>query len=259
LKFHGDCPLKIKHALVREPSDSFPKCISSHPMHSSVSTLKAKHQHKNYCDILSELGLEIFKLPPEDSFPDGCFIEDTAIIHGERALISRLGAVSRRGEEQTVSDFLSEYVKIKYTETPGTIEGGDVAHFPNYLISGVSQRTNTVGIKQLSNWLKIQVKKIVDDSIIHLKSHVTYIHSNTVIINDKVSNHPLLDSFRKIVTPPTERYAANTLTINKVTLLPSGFSLTYQHLFEEGFEVLTLDMSEFQKCEGALTCLSLLF
>ncbi len=228
-------------------------------MHSSVSTRKAKQQHKYYCDILSELGLEVFKLSPEDRFPDCCFVEDTAIIHGKRALISRMGAESRRGEEQTVSEFLSEYLKIKATNTPGTIEGGDVVHLPNYLISGVSQRTNVEGINQLSNWLKLEVKRIIDDTIIHLKSHVTFLHSNTVLVNDKVSNHPVLDSFKKIVITPDEQYATNTLTINKVTLLPSGYPHTYQQLTEEGFEVITLEMSEFQKCEGALTCLSLLF
>ncbi|PWI47738.1 hypothetical protein CEE45_10170 [Candidatus Heimdallarchaeota archaeon B3_Heim] len=258
-KIFGVLTLKIKHALVREPSDTFSSCISSHPLHSSVSRMQAKVQHQNYCEVLSDFGLEVMKLPPDNSFPDGCFVEDTAIIHKNRALISRMGAISRRGEEQAVLEYLSESLKVKVTEAPGTIEGGDVLHLPSFLISGVSQRTNKVGVRQLSDWLQIEVKTVIDNSIIHLKSHVTYLDSGTVIVNENVSNHPVLESLTKIVTVSRENYAANTLTINNTVLLPTGFPDTYQQLTNNGFEVITLNVSEFQKCEGALTCLSLLF
>ncbi len=251
--------VKIKQALVREPTDTFSCCISSHPLHNSVSNKKAKLQHQNYCEVLVDLGLEVIKLPPDNAFPDGCFVEDTAIIHKNRALISRMGAISRRGEERAVHDFLFESMKVKITGAPGTIEGGDVLHLPKYLISGVSQRTNEQGVKQLSDWLQIEVKRITDESIIHLKSHVTYLDSGTVIVNDTVSNHPILGSFTKIIAAPKEQYAANTLTINNMVLLPTGHPNTHQKLMDNGFDVITMEMSEFQKCEGALTCLSLLF
>jgi dimethylargininase len=251
--------LKFKRALVREPSNSFSKCISSHPLHHSVSLKQAKVQHQKYCEVLTNLGLEVIRLPPDDAFPDSCFVEDTAIIHKERALISRMGSITRRGEEQAVGDYLSESLKIEVTEAPGTIEGGDVLHLPGFLISGISQRTNDAGVRQLSDWLQIEVKKVIDDSIIHLKSHVTYLDRGIVIVSDAHSKHPVLNSFTKIITSSKEQYAANTLTINKSVLVPTGFPDTYQQLTNNGFEVITLDMSEFQKCEGALTCLSLLF
>ncbi|MHA1977814.1 MAG: dimethylarginine dimethylaminohydrolase family protein [Candidatus Hodarchaeales archaeon] len=251
--------MRKTRAIVREPSDSFSRCISSHPQHHSVSVKRAKLQHQNYCDVLTNLGLEVFKLPSDVAFPDNCFVEDTAIIHKDRVLISRMGAISRRGEEHAVHEFLSDYLKVKVAEAPATIEGGDVLHLPNYLVSGISQRTNQDGIQQLSDWLRIEVKKVIDDSIIHLKSHVTYLYSNTIIIDQKVANHPLFNSYTKILTPVDEEYATNSLTINKTVLLPHGFPKAKQLLVDNGFETITLNMSEYQKCEGALTCLSLLF
>ncbi len=250
--------MTFKRALVREPSNSFPSCISSHPLHHSVSVKQAKLQHQKYCEVLTELGLEVFKLPPDDRFPDSCFVEDTAIIHKDRVLISRLGARSRRGEEHEIREYLDKYLKVKEAAAPATIEGGDVIHLPQYLISGISQRTNKEGVMQLADWLQLEVKPILDKSIIHLKSHVTFLERNTVIVNDSISNHPVFRSFAKIVVPTDEEYAANTLTINGVVLIPDGYPKTAQKLMNAGFEIIQLEMSEFQKCEGALTCLSLL-
>jgi len=134
-----------------------------------------------------------------------------------------------------------------------------ILHLPEFLISGVSQRTNDAGINQLSDWLQIDVKRVIGDSIIHLKSHVTYLGKDTVIVNENFSKHPVLDSFTKIITDSNEEYSANTLSINNTVLIPSGFPDTQEKLSDYGFETIALDMSEFQKCEGALTCLSLLY
>ena len=251
--------MKFKRALVREPSNTFPRCISSHPAHDSVSITRAKKQHKNYCQVIASLGLEVIKLEPNNAFPDGCFVEDTAIVHKNRAIISRMGALSRRGEERAVYDYLSEYLDTKIMATPGTIEGGDVLHHPSYLISGVSQRTNQEGIQQLSDWLQVKVKQVKDDTIIHLKSHVTYLDRKTIVVDQKVADHPVFTQYAKVLIPEKEQYVTNTLTINKTVLLPSGFPESKNLIFERGFEVITLNMSEYQKCEGALTCLSILF
>lgn len=249
----------MTHAIVREPSRSFGRCLSSHPLSHTISVEKAKNQHRQYCQILSDLGIDLIQLDPDDRFPDSCFVEDTAIIHQNKALISRMGIQSRRGEEQSILEILTEYLSVKQTPSPATIEGGDVIHFSDFLISGLSQRTNLKGIHSIQEWLEIDVKTVSAPEITHLKSYVTYLDHNTVIMNTRFVNHPIFLDFDKIVVIDHESYAANTLTINGAVLVPKNHSTVVKQLKNHGYDVVTINMSEFEKCEGALTCLSLLF
>ncbi|MHA2342273.1 MAG: dimethylarginine dimethylaminohydrolase family protein [Candidatus Hodarchaeales archaeon] len=233
----------MKKALVREPAKSFPQCISSHPSHNSVSYNRAISQHRIYVQTLRDLGLDVIELPPLKSFPDSCFVEDTAVIHNGRALVSNMGTESRRGEEESVRKILREYFKVEKVFPPATVEGGDVIHFPDYIISGVTQRTNNGGIQMLRNFLQTDVKTIIDRDITHLKSYVTYLDQNNIIMNKRYS----------------ESYASNTLTYNGTVLIPTNFPSVIELLEELDYDVISLEMSEFEKCEGALTCLSLLF
>ena len=188
----------MKNAIVREPCSSFPQCISSHPSHATVSTRLAISQHKNYVQVLKDLGLDVIELPKLKSFPDSCFVEDTAVIHNDKALISRMGTKSRRGEENSVQTILEEYFEIKKATNPATIEGGDVIHFPDFLISGVTQRTNNEGIKFLRSFLQTSVKTVVDKDIIHLKSYVTYLDQNNIIMEKRYVDHPVFRGMNKI-------------------------------------------------------------
>jgi dimethylargininase len=249
---------EFKQALVRSPGIMFTNCISSHSQHHTVSLSVARSQHSNYCKVLEELGIELIRLP-QDDYPDSCFVEDTVIIHENKALITRMGVESRRGEEESVQEVLQEYMKIYKTVYPATIEGGDVIHLPDRLISGLTQRTNTEGVSQLSNKLGIKVDTIIDPTIVHLKSYVTYLGNNTVITTLTYANHPILSNFEKIVVAKEEMYAANTLTIGTTVLMAEGYPITQSMVKELGFDVASVEMSEFQKCEGALTCLSILF
>lgn len=115
-------------ALVREPGNLFPKCISSHPLRHTIDIERARSQHRTYCDILSELGIDVIHLPREDRFADSCFVEDTAVIVGQKALICRLAKTSRQGEEETVEEMLQQYLPTSRVIAPGTVEGGDVIH-----------------------------------------------------------------------------------------------------------------------------------
>ncbi|MHA2334172.1 MAG: dimethylarginine dimethylaminohydrolase family protein [Candidatus Hodarchaeales archaeon] len=248
-----------KYALVREPGDNFRGCISSHPLKHSVDVSLARQQHHRYCKVLVDIGLEVIHLPRDEQHPDSCFIEDNAIIHGRKALISRMGAESRRGEEIAVEELLQDYLDIKRTKSPATIDGGDVIHLPDHLISGLSQRTNMEGIKQAERWLEVEVETITDPNMIHLKSHVTYLSNDVMIATKRIAKHPVLENYTILFIPEKESYAANTLTINNTVLMANGYPQSKEIVSEAGFEVISLDMSEFQKCEGALTCLSLLF
>lgn len=248
-----------KRALVRAPGASFHACISSHPLRHTISLDRARAQHARYCRTLSDLGFEVIKLKEDDKHPDACFIEDTAVIVGQKAFISRMAKESRRGEEKQVKDILKQYLNIAQAIAPATIEGGDVIHLPTRLISGITQRTNSAGVSQLREWLDIPVTTIEDSLIIHLKSHITYLAQNTLVTTKAYAAHPALSEFNVLVVPDDECYAANTLTIDDIVLLAAGFPKTKALIQQAGFSTIDMDMSEFMKCEGALTCLSLLF
>jgi dimethylargininase len=249
----------MKNALVREPGKSYHKCISSHPSHKKVSVIRAISQHREYVKTLKDLGLDVIELPPSDSFPDSCFVEDTSVIHNGRVLISHMGAESRRGEELDVQRVLIEFLPVYFTRPPATIEGGDVIHFPKYLISGITQRTNQEGVNSLSRFLQTEVEVIIDRSITHLKSYVTYLDQDNVIMNKRFVDHPIFTKMNKVILKDTDSYASNTLTYNGTVLIPKKYPSVSDSLKELDYDVILVEMSEFERCEGALTCLSLLF
>jgi dimethylargininase len=251
--------MKLKRAFVREPGDRYPGCISSHPLHHTVNVVRARNQHARYCETLSELGLEVIHVPRDDMHPDSCFVEDNAIVQNGRALICRMAKESRRGEETGVEAVLGEYMPVRRAVAPATVEGGDVIHLPDRLISGVTQRTNVDGITQMRKWLSVPVDTIADPSIVHLKSYVTYLGKGIMIATRKYANHPALEGFDVLVVPEGEEYAADTLAIDDAVLMPAGRGHAHEMVREAGFDVISLDVSEFEKCEGAVTCLSILF
>ena len=251
--------MMTRHALVREPGAMYTRCISSHPLHHTIDVALARTQHAAYCNTLEELGLEVITIPRDDEHPDACFGEDNAVIHGGRALICRMAEESRRGEEETVEAVLGEYMTVKRATAPATVEGGDVIHLPSRLISGVTQRTNLEGVSQMAAWLGVKADTVVDPGIVHLKSHVTYLGRNTMIATRAYAGHPALKGFHVLAVPDDEGYAANTLAIDDAVLMPSRHPSAQGMVREAGFDVVSLDVSEFEKCEGALTCLSLLF
>lgn len=185
-------------------------------------------------------------------------MEDTAVVHGGKALICRAGAESRRGEEGAVEGVLRQYLTVRRAEAPATVEGGDVVHFENSLLSGVSQRTNAEGVRQMADWLEADVDTIVDPEIMHLKSYVTYLGDDTVILNRRYASHPALDGLKAIVVPDGEDYAADTLTIDDTVLMPASCPNAQELVRRAGFKVIPLNMSEIEKCDGAMTCLSVL-
>ena len=246
-------------AITREISDSYPKCISSHPARKELSLSKAREQHNKYVDTLIELGLEVIKLPKENRFPDSCFVEDNVVIYKSKAVISRMGAMSRRGEEEAIHHVIKEYKTVKRMETPSTIEGGDVIHLTDRLISGLTRRTNEAGINDAKKWLGIPIDIIEDPEIMHLKSYVTHIGNNFIVTTPQYKNHEVLEKFDKIIISSNELYGANTLTVNGTVIISRNNPILEHDLKNHGFDFISLDMSEFEKCEGALTCLSIIF
>jgi dimethylargininase len=251
--------MTAKRALTRTPGSNYTRCMSCHPLRHAIDLSLALEQHRRYCSTLSDLGLEVITLLPDEEHPDACFVEDTAVIHGQKALICRAGIESRRGEEDLIVDVLRQYLSLRRASAPATVEGGDVVHFENRLLSGLSQRTNAEGVRQMSEWLEVEVDTIEDAGMMHLKSHVTYLGRDTVIATKNYSDHPSLRDLEVIVVPPGEEYAADTLTLRDTVLMPAGRDRSHELVREAGFDVIPLDVSEMEKCDGALTCLSLLF
>ena len=248
-----------RKAITRAIGRSYVECVSCHPKRHTIDLSLAREQHARYCRALSDLGLEVITLPPDEAHPDGCFVEDTAVVHGRKALICRAGAQSRRGEEDAVEAVLREYLRVKRAEAPATVEGGDVVHLEDRLVSGVSQRTNAEGVRQMSDWLEVPVDTIVDGSIMHLKSYLTYLGRGCVIVNRRYASHPALESLETIVVPDGEEYAADTLMIDDTVMMPASCPTAHDLVRRAGFVVVPLDMSEIEKCDGAMTCLSVLF
>lgn len=251
--------MRSERALTRPPGASFPKCLSCHPLHSTIEISKARRQHAEYCLILEDLGIDVISMPADDEHPDACFVEDCAVVHGSKALITRMGAPSRRGEVDAVEEVLREHLATKRAISPATVEGGDVVHLPDRLVSGLSARTNTEGVRQMTEWLEVDVDTIDDASMMHLKSHVTYLGEGKCIATRRFANHPVLGDLEVIIVPDGEEYAADTLSVGSTVLMPSGRTASHELVRRAGFDVIPVDVGEFEKCDGALTCLSIIF
>jgi dimethylargininase len=205
------------------------------------------------------LGVELIRLEPDDEHPDACFVEDTVVVHGDRAIVGRMAKESRRGENSSIEEVLSEYKQVSKVSEPGTLEGGDVVHLIDSLLCGITKRTNHDGASQMEHWLKAPVHRIEDPGIMHLKSHVTFLGRHTILVNPRYDDHPVLEPFNRIVLPEGETNSANTLAVGDVVIMSVRHKQSSALVEAEGFEVIQLDMSEFEKCDGALTCLSIFF
>lgn len=252
-------PSRPKRAITREPGARYPECVSCHPKKATISVERARAQHRAYCSLLEDLGLEVIRMPRDDANADSCFVEDTAVVHGRRALMCRPALESRRGEVEAVAELLKDYLDLSHARPPATVEGGDVIHFEDRLVSGVTRRTNKAGVEQMADWLGVRVDTLEDKGIVHLKSYATYIGRNTVVASGRFAGHEAFSGLEVIRIPDDETYAADALAIGDVILMAAGREASHMLVRQAGFEVAPVEVGEFEKCEGAITCLSILF
>jgi len=246
-------------AIVRRPGRNFAEGITTANLE-KPDFEKALEQHSAYCDALTGCGLEIIVLESDERYPDGCFVEDTAIITGEVAVITRPGASSRMGEEAEISEILSEFRKIETIRFPGTLDGGDVLRFENHFFIGISGRTNREGARQLSAILSKYGYTASETEVgegLHLKSGIAYLGKGNFISAEGFSK--ITGSSGIIILDQEENYSANCLPVNDFLLIPRGFPKSKKKIVELGYNIIELEMSEFRKMDGGLTCLSLLF
>lgn len=246
-------------AIVRRPGRNFAEGITTSNL-GKPDFEKALEQHSAYCDALTGCGLELIVLEADEGYPDGCFVEDTAIVTGEVAVITRPGAESRRGEEAEISKTLSEFRKIETIKLPGTLDGGDVLRVENHFFIGISRRTNKDGARQLSAILSkygYTTSETEVESGLHLKSGIAYLGKGNFISAEGFSK--MAGSSGIIISDQEESYSANCLKVNDFLLIPRGFPKSKKKIVELGYNIIEPDMSEFRKMDGGLTCLSLLF
>lgn len=246
------------HAILRKPGPNFAQGITTADFGMPDYSL-ALHQHRKYAEALEKSGLLLTVLDADSKYPDGCFVEDTAIITDRVAIITKPGHPARSGEERKISDILAQHMNTEYITDDGTVDGGDILHVNNHFYIGRSDRTNAEGSRQLAAILDqygYTSSEIPVTAGLHLKSSATYIGENTILTTPAYAKY---FEAHTVIDVEDEDYAANCVLVNGKVFFASGFPKTKAKLLAAGFELIELDMSEFRKMDGGLTCLSLLY
>jgi len=257
-------PNHLTHALVRPPGASFARAISSRA--ASIDVGLALAQHAEYCAALAESGLAVESIAADERYPDGCFMQDPAVVIAGIGVIGRLAAPARRGEEETIAAILTQRFDTARVNTPGTLEGGDVMVLPDRVLVGRSARSNAAGIAQLAvalatpspyNAPGLPVHAIQVAGLLHLLTAATYLGHGILLAVEHYAEHPAFSGLSVLVVPPDESYAANALAVGDRVVLPAGFPGVAAQLRARGFTVLPVPLSEFAKADGGVTCLAL--
>jgi dimethylargininase len=249
-------------ALTRGVSQTLGDCELQEVDREPIDIARATEQHAWYEGCLEELGARILRLPADVRFPDGVFVEDPAVVVDEIAVMTRMGAASRRGEGESIAQALAPFRPVHWIEEPATLEGGDVMRIGRMLYVGLSRRTNSAGIGQLGALLQsfgYEVRPIGVHGCLHLKSACCYLGEETILANRAWIETTELLRFKIIDVPAAEARSANVLQVGRTLVLPSAFPETRQILKNAGFQVRTIDVSELAKAEGGVTCTSILF
>lgn len=251
------------HAIVRPPGQTYAQGLTRVDLGAPNVGL-ARAQFEAYCRALTACGLTLTCLPPLADYPDSTFVEDTAIVTARGAILTRPGAPSRAGEVEAMRPALRErFPDLAEIEPPGHVDGGDICDADGHFLIGISARTNPEGAEQLAAWLEthgysaIAIDIRSRDDILHLKSGLSYIGDNRLAVIRPLADHPALARFERLIMEPGEEYAANCVRVNDRVLIPAGCPHFEATLTSLGYRPLVLMMSEFEKMDGGLSCLSL--
>ena len=249
------------NAIVRTPGRSIVEGLSNSKTLGLPNYKQAIIQHQSYIDALTKCGLDVHVLEPCEEYPDSTFVEDVALITPNCAIITRPGAPSRRGEVHEIEFVLKQrFNNIEVIDAPGTIEGGDIMMVGDHYFIGLSERTNLEGARQIIKILKkydmsgstISLKKVL-----HLKTGLSYLEKNNLVVCGEFINDSCFEKYNPIEIPENESYAANCIWVNESVIIPLGYPTAKQRINNAGYSVIETDVSEFQKLDGGLSCLSL--
>lgn len=248
-------------AITRAVSASINDCELTHMSRMPIDVARAREQHAAYEACLASLGCGMRRIPADDRYPDAVFIEDTAIVLHELAILTRPGAESRRGEVDAVAEVLRDYRLLVNINAPGTLDGGDVLQLDRVLYAGRTPRTNHRGIDNLREIVEPHGYRVVAvpvDSCLHLKSAVTRVAGDALLINREwVSPEPFKE-WRLIDIDESEPAAANALLIGESVIFPEELARTRRRLEANGVDVRPVPASELALAEGGVTCCSLI-
>ena len=254
--------MHFTRAIVRPPAVSFADGITSSGLGPPDLAL-ALVQHEAYCRMLERLGLSLVRLPADPSFPDSTFVEDAAIVTSRGAILTRPSAPSRAGEVTALGAALDRWFpELDRISPPGTVDGGDVCEAGEQFFIRVGERTNAEGARQLAAWLAgrgfgssvIDLRQV--PGLLHLKTGISWLGGRRLLTWGEVAGHQALRGWEVVKVPKGEEYAANCIEINDAVLIARGFPKTAALLRGLGHEVVELDMSEYRKMDGGLSCLS---
>lgn len=252
----------FSRALLRKPSQSMVHGLSGAGL-GVPDHRQALRQHEAYAAALVACGLDLTVLDADENFPDSVFVEDTAVLCEKVAVIARPGAPSRRGEEDAVAGTLAKFFdRLERITAPGTLEGGDVLRAGGHFYIGISARTNEDGARQLAAILTAngyEATLVPLSHVLHLKTGMAYLENNNLLAAGEFIAHPQLQGFAITAVSDEEAYAANALWINGRVLVPAGYPRTLRTVAAAGYETMPVDVSEFRKLDGGLSCLSLRF
>lgn len=256
---------RFTRAIVCPPSTTFSEGLTTVDLGIPDYNI-ALTQHAAYCEALAASGLNVVALSSDERHPDSTFVEDTAILTERCAIVTRPGAETRRGEITSIESELAQWFeKIERIEAPGTVDGGDVCEAGDHFFIGLSARTNEAGAQQLADllWKYDYSSEFVDirsiKGILHLKGGIAHLAKNRLVVIDDLANRERFHSYELITVHQSEEYAANCLEINGSVLIAAGFPVVEKKLRDRGYRTVALNMSEFQKMDGGLSCLSLRF
>lgn len=248
-------------AITREISPRFDECEITHIERTPIDLDIARAQHREYVNALKGLGCTVVELPAEPSLPDSVFVEDTAFILPEVAVITRPGADSRKPETESIERALSPHIKLIHVREPATVDGGDVLVLGKDIYIGLSTRSSPAAIDQLNELLGeygYSVNGVRLHDCLHLKSAVTRVDDRTLLINKNWMDANHFAGFDLIEVDPSEPHAANCLPVGEAIIFPTAFPRTCAKLEARGYKIVNVDVSELAKAEGAVTCCSLI-
>lgn len=249
------------HALIRPVSAAMVRCELTHFARAPIDVAVAAEQHRRYADALASLGCRLVELGAEPDLPDSVFVEDTVVVLDEIAVLTRPGAVSRRPEVDSMARALAAWRPCTRIEAPGTLDGGDVLVVGRRMFVGQSGRSNGDGIRQLAAAAAphgYEVVAVPLQGCLHLKSAVTLVGPDTLLINDDWVDRSAWPGMRCVEVAPGEPNAANALRIGDTVVHSASGPRTRDRLEATGLRVLSVDVSEMEKAEGAVTCCSVL-
>ena len=255
----------FNNVIVRRPCRAMLTGITSAPELGKPDYELALKQHDKYIEALKACGVGVTVLEADERYPDSCFVEDVAVLAKNVAIVSNPGAASRNGEKEEIIDALKKFYsedKIEYIKSPGTLDGGDVMMVGTHFYVGLSARTNSEGTDQFIKALEkhgYSGSVVEMNEVLHLKTGLAYLENNNLLVAGEFIEKSDFKDFNKIIIDESESYSANCIWVNNKVLVPAGYPKAENAIKNAGYDIITVDTSEYRKLDGGLSCLSLRF